>query len=241
MDGRVVVVAGGTGVAGECVVRELLARKATVVVPSRSQARLDQLVEWLGDAGGRLRPVLGDLGDVAQAEALRAAVIDAAGEPDAVVASLGGWWEGEQLVDVAPAVWEAILRDNLTAHFMAARIFLPGLAARHGVYLMLGGIAADLAVAGAGPISVTGAAQRMLLRTLAQEEVGRHVRLHELAILTPIVTHRWAGEPPRPGWLTGEQVGRAAADLVEHHSDHLLHCLPPDFVIPTDDENRAGS
>jgi hypothetical protein len=53
----------------------------------------------------------------------------------------------------------------------------------------------------------------MMLRVLA-EEVSGAVRLHEVAVLTPIITRRWDGRPIRPGWLTGAEVGRYVTDVL---------------------------
>src|SRR5215217_2115037 len=69
-----VVVAGGTGNVGPFVVRALLERQATVVVPSRSEEKLGGLREYLsrhvGTTGlGRLRTFVGNLSDETEAQA----------------------------------------------------------------------------------------------------------------------------------------------------------------------------
>jgi len=226
-----VLVAGGAGVAGECVVHALLRRGATVVVPSRSEERLAALAAGVDPAGkDHLHLVTGDVGSEAGVARLRDEVLDRAGPPRGVVASLGGWWEGEQFVDLSTETWETILRDNLTSHFLVARAFLPVLdPAAAPVYVTLAGIAADHPEPFAAPISITGAAQRMMLRTIAVSDAGRRVRLHEVAIMTPVVTARWVGEPPEPDWLTGEQVGTYVADVVSPgftRPDELLLEIP---------------
>jgi NAD(P)-dependent dehydrogenase (short-subunit alcohol dehydrogenase family) len=158
MRGRVVVVAGGTGVAGECVVEELLARGATLAVPSRSQARLQRLHHAHPQA--ELHTYLGGMDSYATASHTAKRITAELGGIDAVVASLGGWWEGEALIEIAEKTWRQLLDTNLTSHLIAARTFLPLLAGRAGaVYLTLNGVAAQKAVAGSGPVSVTGAAQ----------------------------------------------------------------------------------
>nr|WP_291416465.1 SDR family oxidoreductase [Actinophytocola sp.] len=211
-----VLVAGGAGVVGECVVHALLARGARVVVPSRSESRLTALAGRVDPADQeRLHLVLGDVGTEQGAATLRDAVPAEHGPLRAVVASLGAWWEGEQLVDVSSETWDRILRDNLTAHFLVARTFLPLLDHTAApVYVTLAGIAADHPEPFAAPISITGAAQRMMVRALAVGDIGARVRLHEVAIMTPVVTDRWIGAPPEPDWLTGEVVGSYVADVV---------------------------
>src|SRR5690606_30808344 len=132
--------------------------------------------------------------------------------------------------EIPMATWERILRDNLISHFVVARTFLPALASRPGtVYLTLGGIAARQPVAGSGPISMTGAAQAMMMRVLAVELAGSPVRLHEVDILTPIVTRHWDGGPIEPGCLTGEQVGEYVVRVLSgdvEKPDQLFFAIP---------------
>ncbi|MQA86604.1 MAG: SDR family NAD(P)-dependent oxidoreductase [Streptosporangiales bacterium] len=210
------VVAGGAGVAGECVTLALLRRGARVVVPSRTSERIERLRSGVEpELLPRLHTLVGDVGNPTDAEEIRDRVSAEFGPIDGVVASLGAWWEGNVLTEVPFGTWQRVLHDNLTAHFLVARTFLPELADRPGtVYVALAGIAAIRPIAGSGPISVTGAAQTMLLRTLEVELADAPVRLHEVAVLTPIVTRHWpAGDPVERGWLSGEQVGEYVASV----------------------------
>ena len=214
--GHVVIVAGGAGEAGGCVVDSLLRAGATVVVPSRSPSRLDALRGRVPvDAPGRLYTAVGDLSDRSSRHEIRGRVRSEVGPVDAVVASLGGWWEGEPLVDVPLHRWNQILTDNLTSHFLTARTFLPDLVGRpNPVYVMLAGIAALDAIPGSGPISVTGAAQTMLLRTLAAEYAATSVRFHELAILTPIATAANDAIPETERWISRAELGAAVTAVL---------------------------
>jgi NAD(P)-dependent dehydrogenase (short-subunit alcohol dehydrogenase family) len=230
------LVAGGAGVAGECVTAELLRRGATVAVPSRSRERLDRLRSGLAAAlRPRLLTILGDVGDPAGVTEVRDRVAGELGPLDGVVASLGAWWEGAPLTEVPYDVWQRILRDNLTAHFLVAQTFLPLLRDRPGgVYVALSGIAALRPIPLSGPISVTDAAQTMLLRVFATELADEPVRIHEIAILTPVVTRHWPqGDPVEPGWLSGDQVGSYVAEVTTpgFPGTDLQLRLPPDFDI----------
>ncbi|WP_370967172.1 SDR family NAD(P)-dependent oxidoreductase [Amycolatopsis sp. cg9] len=231
------VVAGGAGVVGEAVTRELLRLGATVTVPSRTPDRLAQLRSALPEADrDRLRTVPGDVGDPAGVLEVRDRVVDGAGRVDGVVASLGGWWEGPPLTEVAFPVWQRLIDDNLTAHFLVAQAFLPVL---RGTYVALNGIAAFRPVPLSGPISVADAALTMLLRTFAAELADAPVRLHEVAILTPVVTRHWPPEEPaKPHWLTGEQVAAHVAGVLhpEFPADAPLQLrFPADCDIETAD------
>jgi NAD(P)-dependent dehydrogenase (short-subunit alcohol dehydrogenase family) len=218
LDGRLFVVAGGTGRAGGAVVASLIKHGATVAVPSRSADRIDRLHASVDSK--RLHGFVADISDLASAGALRQRVTSELGPIDGVVAALGGWWEGASLVELDLETWHKIMEDNLTSHFAVARTFLPVLADRaDAVYLTLGGIASVQPEAGSGPISITGAGQAMMMRVLAAELAGRAVRLHELDVFTPVVTDHWEDGPIEPGWLTGQEVG-----------DHVAAVLRPDFA-----------
>ncbi|MEU4528410.1 SDR family oxidoreductase [Micromonospora ureilytica] len=234
LDGKLFVVAGGAGTVGECVVAALCGYGARVVVPSRSERRLERLRTRVDSA--HLSTVVTDLGPAGAAAEFRDRVLADLGPVDGVVAALGGWWEGPQLAELGVDEWHRLLGDNLTSHFVAARTFLPVLADRRdAVYLMLGGIAAFKPVPHSGPVSVTGAAQTMMLRVFAEELRGRRVRLHELSLLTPVVTARWDGSPVEPGWLTGEQVGESVAEILSPtftRPDQLVLVEPAALLPP---------
>ncbi|MFS8521714.1 MAG: SDR family oxidoreductase [Micromonosporaceae bacterium] len=226
LNGKLFVVAGGAGVAGESVASGLLRRGATVAITSRSRERVDRGCRWLDSP--RLHGFVGDMSRLEGAATVRDQITDRLGAIDGVVASLGGWWEGPPLTELDLGTWERILADNLTSHFIAARTFLPALVGRpNAVYVTLGGVGATKAIPHAGPISVTGAAQTVLLQVLDAEKTG--VRLHEVRIMTPIVTHRWDRPDRERDWLTGEEVGDYVASVVSDDfplRDELILYLP---------------
>ncbi|MGH3680917.1 MAG: SDR family oxidoreductase [Natronosporangium sp.] len=226
LDGRVFVVAGGAGVAGEAVAAGLLRHGAEVVVVSRTEQRLKAVREEFDSA--RLHCFVGGLSDLAAAELVRDEIVEARGRLDGVIAALGGWWEGPPLTRLDPAIWHRILADNLTSHFIAARAFLPALIGRpDAVYVMLGGVGAAIPIPHAGPVSVTGAAQTRLLEVLDAEQTG--VRLHEVRIMTPLVTRHLDRPDREPDWLTGEQVGDFLATVVSAdfpRADQLVLPIP---------------
>lgn len=210
LTGRVALVAGGAGAVGEGVVAGLLAAGADVVVPSRDPARLDALAARLEESSG-LSTVVGDLGDPTGVAELRDRVLAEHGRLDAVVAALGRWWQGGDLVEVEEPVWRRVLDNNLTTHFLLARTFLPVLADRPGAsYLFVNGDAAEVPVRGAGLACIAAAGQLMLMRTLAAELAERQVRVNAL-VLGPVITRSRPTGPP--WWITAGEVGAFAAQL----------------------------
>lgn len=237
LTGRVYLVAGGAGLAGECVTAALLRHNATVVVPARNSERIERLLGGVDpDHLSRLHTLVGDVGDPTGVIAVRREVADLVGPLDGVIASLGGWWEGVPLTRLPYPTWEKLLHDNLTTHYLVARTFLPQLADRpQAVYVALAGVAAHLPLPHAGPISVTGAAQTMLIRTLAAQYAQAPVRLHQVSILTPVVTRHWGDAPIEPGWLTcyqvGEYVSTVAAPIFGEPERLALWIPEPEEVI----------
>ncbi|GAB4456212.1 MAG: SDR family oxidoreductase [Armatimonadaceae bacterium] len=225
-----VLVLGGAGAVGEGIAKAFLDAQWQVVVPSRSESKLERLRERLaategsggavGSDGTKLVTLVGDLGTVDGAEAIRTAVLERVGSLQAVVASLGGWKQGVPLTRVSLEVWERILHDNLTSHFLAARTFLPAVAASgtRGTYTFLGGFSAETPYPGAAPMSITGAAQIMMMRALAEENTAFGVRVNEL-LLGPIITRvRPQGDPE---WLRAEEVGQVAVRLASDAGAHI--------------------
>ena len=128
------LVLGGTGDVGEGIVRSFLKHGASVIVPSRSQVKLDGLRDYVGDIqAGTLKTVTGLFDTPAEAEALRDRIGQLASRVDIVVAALGGWSQGFALTDLGFDQWEQIVRNNLTTHFLAMKTFVPLLAAGSGV------------------------------------------------------------------------------------------------------------
>lgn len=219
LSGKIAVVAGGTGTVGEGIVRAFLDEGATVAVPSRSQDAIDRLRACLtGAAVERLVTVLGNIGDPDDAARLRDEIVAGLGPIDAVVASLGGTWDERlRLVDVPMETWRAYQDSNLTPHFVAARTFLPMLAARPGTsYTLLGGLSAVMPIARYGVVSVNSAAQLMLARILIEEMKDTQVRINQ--VMCGYIHTRARAAYARPEWITADEVGRFCAYLASNEA-----------------------
>ena len=89
LNDHTIVVAGGTASVSSFIMRALLEREATVVVPSRSEEKLGGLREHLSRHDvdktdlGRLHTFVGNLGDETEATGLRQRITEEVGAPDA--------------------------------------------------------------------------------------------------------------------------------------------------------------
>lgn len=204
---KVALVIGGAGEVGEGVVRQFLIHGATVIVPSRDQYRLDQLREHLGRfCCDRLVTFQGGCGSEEGGLDIRKKIEQDLSRLDMVVASIGGWWQGETLSQVPLRIWNQIMENSLTAHFVAARTFLPMLAdLEDSSYTLLNGGAALVPMTSAGPISISASAQLMLKDVLAEEFEQNKVRINTLLIKTKVNTRSQPN--PKHHWITADEVG----------------------------------
>jgi len=219
LDGKIALVAGGAGEVGEGIVRVFLEAGASVVVPSRKDDKLVQLVNRLGpEAPEGLTTKVAEIGTPAGAEEVRDLILGEFGRLDIAVASLGGWWQGAPLTEVPLETWTRILNNNLTSHFIVVRTFLPLVTQAAGSYIFINGDACDSPVPDSGPISIAAAAQIMMMEVAAEELKENGARINSIVIGTPVATRSRA--KTQPEWLTADEIGRYAAYLA---SDEALH------------------
>ncbi|MDX3924738.1 MAG: SDR family oxidoreductase [Shinella sp.] len=222
------LVLGGTGDVGEGIVRSFLKHEATVVVPSRAQTKLDALRDYAADIEtGTLKTLVGSLDTPDEAESLRSRIGDLTGHVDVIVAALGGWSQGYPITGVGFDLWQQIVRNNLTTHFLAVKTFVPLLAPKTGRYVHINGQSAEGGHPGAGPVAAMSAAQRSLALTLAEELRPSELTVHEL-LLPPVNTRRRISRHhDRPEWPTAEEVGDYVAGLVERNDRTVVHWIEP--------------
>jgi NAD(P)-dependent dehydrogenase (short-subunit alcohol dehydrogenase family) len=217
LNDHTVVVVGGTGNVGPFVVRALLEREVTVVVPSRFEEKLGGLREHLSQHVGatdlgRLHTFVGNLSTETEATDLRQRITDEVRTPDAVLASLGNLVTTPSLLDASADDLRQALDAYLIANFVVARTFLPVLKDSGGTYVLLQGpLAFELHPEfGTDLISIATAGQHMLFRALAQELEETRARVIELVNYAFIRDRQ--SQPSSP--LPGEAVGAFAAYLL---------------------------
>src|SRR5688500_15978066 len=157
LDGKRVLVAGGTGNVGRHIVREVLTAGGSVVVPSRSPEKLETLAAVLEpELRRRLVPLAGDI--TSDADAPRP--LEESGELDGAVATLGRFVAAPKAIEAPRADLVRALDDYVLAHFAAARSLVPALHRSGGAYVTINGMLAfEPMFPGAGLVSIATAAQ----------------------------------------------------------------------------------
>lgn len=212
LEGKITLIAGGTGGVGEGITQAFVKEGATVVVASRKKENLEKLRDSIVASTERFVPIVGDMSDTDSADILLNQVLDKVGRLDAVVASLNGRWnENIPLTKTSLDDWKRMLDSNLTSHFIAARTFLPVLQ-RGSTYTLIGGGAADKAIPNYGLVCIPAAAEIMLTNMLIEENKGSGVRINEV-VLNSLIATRERPNDGHPEWLTADEVGRYTAWL----------------------------
>jgi NAD(P)-dependent dehydrogenase (short-subunit alcohol dehydrogenase family) len=210
-----VVVLGATGGLGREIVPALVLAGYPVIAVGRDRERLAALAERTG-ASERLVTVAGSVANDVEAALLASKVRGLKKRITTVIASLRGPMASTRLLDQPASFLRQTLDENLMIHFLAAKHFLPILAESHpgGLYLLLGGPAADITWAGYGHVSITAAAQKMLARVLREEAKDLSVTVRMLQTGTPVRTENNL-RCSCPDWIGADEVARHVVKLIE--------------------------
>lgn len=193
------ITGGGTGI-GAATARTLAADGWLVGLVGRRPEPLQSFAE---EIGGIALP--GDAADLAHLERAVAALRAADGELRAVICSAGGGNAGTALTQTQEG-FESVLRQNLTAPFLAAKAALPALLESRGSIV----IVASLAGLRAGPASVAYGSAKAgaihLARMLAVDHGPQGVRVNAVCpgwVRTPMADDALAGLATEIGSLDG--------------------------------------
>jgi 3-oxoacyl-[acyl-carrier protein] reductase len=128
---RVVWVTGSTRGIGAAVARAFAAQGAKVAVHGRDADAAAEVCAQCMHAGGQAIPVLGELTEWAQVQALHERVEHQLGPIDILVANAGGSFSPPgPLEETTETGWHASIEGNLTATFLTLKSVLPGMKRR---------------------------------------------------------------------------------------------------------------
>lgn len=213
LNGRTVLVAGGTGNVGRVIVAALLDAGARVAVPSRSTGKLDRLRAEAGsEHGERLVGVEGNIADERNAGRLLDEITSRVGRLDAAVASLGHFVAAPSVLSAPLTDLQQALDGYLLAHFTVAGAVIPALSDTGGSYTFINGpLAFQPMSQDTGLVSIVTAAQAMLARIAVRETEDSPVRVNEVVLYTRF---GWSDRDAQEGPVGQDDVGRYIALLV---------------------------
>lgn len=136
IQGRVVVITGGTGVLGRAIAKYLAAEGAKVVILGRKQAVGETIVADIAASGGEALFLQTDVLDVAQVQRNCDDIMARYGRVDALLNAAGGNMPGATIApdktffDLDPAQFQTVLDLNLTGTVIPTQVFLRPMAAQ---------------------------------------------------------------------------------------------------------------
>jgi gluconate 5-dehydrogenase len=204
LSGRVALVTGATSGIGLALARGLAEAGATVVVNGRDQGRVEQTVRALGADG---RAAHGAVFDVTVPEEIEREVarIEAEIGPLDILVNNAGIQRRGPLLDVDPAVWDEVIRTNLTGVFLVGQAVARRMVARRrGKIVNIASLASEVARKTIGPYVAAKGAVKQLTRAMCVEWAGANVQVNAIGpgyFATPLNTVL-QNDPAFNTWVT---------------------------------------
>jgi NAD(P)-dependent dehydrogenase (short-subunit alcohol dehydrogenase family) len=181
-EGKVALVAGGTGGLGRAVSLAFLNEGATVVVTYRKQEELDGLrAAAPGTVGARLAGHGVDVTDGAAVRQLVERILAEHGRLDTLVNTVGGYAGGVKLWEAETKVFDQMLALNLRSGYALTRAAVPAMLKQgRGAIVNIAAKAAIDHPAGAAAYAASKAAVVAMLDSLAAEVKGTGLRVNSI-------------------------------------------------------------
>lgn len=136
INGKVVVMTGGSGVLGSAIMRHLASQGAKVVILARNEAKGTALAEEIRGEGGDAMFLATDVMDISQLEANREAILARYGRVDALLNAAGGNRPGATIppsstfFDLDPQAFADVMSLNLIGTVLPTQVFLKPMVAQ---------------------------------------------------------------------------------------------------------------
>ncbi len=245
--GRVAIVTGSGRGIGRAIALAYAAEGASLVLVARSADELRAVESEARAIGARAITSVADVTVVADVERSVAAAIDAFGAVDILVnnAGVGQGLAGKPittLLDVDPAMWDAVFAVNCRGPFLFMRAVLPVmLARRSGSIINISSRLAYRAVPGSAPYGPSKAALTQLTVVAAAESASQGIRANVLHPGGPVDTgiftaHYRPGDTtqirppdiiaPAAVWLASDEASSVTGQVIDCREWNASRHLP---------------
>lgn len=173
LQGKVLLVTGGTSGIGEACVRHFASLGAQVAAVSNQREAGASLETELRAAGSDVTYVYADVADEASVQAAVESTVAAYGRIDGVHCNAGVWAKGK-VTDFDDAVWEKVMGVNVKGVFWTAKHAIPALEnTGKGVFLVTTSVAAFVGFPAHALYCASKGALESLVRCLATDHAGK--------------------------------------------------------------------
>ena len=208
LDGKVVLVTGGTDGLGLALAAQLVAEGASVAVCGRDAERLRRAEAGLQGGRGDVLALRADVTDPTDLEAYVEAAVSRWGRIDGVVHNAGRASAGRiDLVD--DATWAADIELKLLAAVRLTRLALPHLRTSQGTILFTLSVTGKAPPGASEPTSVSRAAGMALMKALSKELAPDGIRVNAV-LIGLIESGQWVRAAEAAGTDLGEFYERTA-------------------------------
>jgi len=224
MEGKRAIVTGAASGIGRASAERFAQEGASVLVADVAGAGLDETVDLIRAAGGRVRSVVADAGDEEAVAGLVQRCVEELGGLDVFFANAGISGEIVPLLELSAEDWWPVLRVNLIGPFLAVK-YAAGHMKEHGggSIVCTASVAGLRSGAGPAPYSASKAGVISLVQSAANQLAGSGVRVNaicpgliETGMTRPIFEGaRAAGNEGRIGQLNPLRRGGQPREIAE--------------------------
>jgi NAD(P)-dependent dehydrogenase (short-subunit alcohol dehydrogenase family) len=210
-EGKVVLVAGGTGGLGRAVTLAFLEEGAKVVATYRKQEALTALKITAGVNTAQLDGFAVDVTDEAAVRQLIEKMVGKYRRLDAMVNTVGGYAGGRKLWELETKVFEQMLALNLRSGYALARAAVRAMLKEgHGAIVNVASKAAVDHAGGAAAYAASKSAALALLDSLAEDLKGSGVRVNTIlpSIIDTEANRKAMPKADFAKWPKPEQIAR---------------------------------
>jgi 3-oxoacyl-[acyl-carrier protein] reductase len=181
LDGKVVLVTGGSRGIGRAIAGSLAGEGAVVVLAARDSARLAEAVEEITGAGGRAESVSIDVSDRSSVAAATARVLETHGRIDGLVNN-AGVTRDNLVLRMKDADWDAVLATNLTGVFLCTQAVLRSMIKqRSGRIVNITSVVGLMGNAGQANYAASKAGVVGFTKSVAREVASRSITVNAVA------------------------------------------------------------
>jgi len=179
---RVLVTGASRGIGLEIAAGFAEAGAAHIVICGRKQDALGTARETIEKKGAKVLPVVANVGNAADVDALFDKIVADIGGLDIVVNNVGMNIFTPSVVDADISLWDKVMDVNLKAVFLTSRRAAPLMKEGGGVIINISTVAARKATPGLGIYGIAKAGVEMLTKTLAVELAPYNIRVNAISL-----------------------------------------------------------